>query len=759
MQAIGVSIGSNQTSVALAGTSPSTTYQFQIAASNASGVVTSPAPVTVTMPSAPLTAVATGPASIRLNWQDASTAETNLLVGFRDITSGSYDLFPGGTLSANTTNFIATNPPGFIALQPSRTYEFFIQFNVSGNRSATTPLATVTTQPLGAPQNLTAQVLSPSSIKLQWSDTSSNETGFVVSYWQQNVSSTDQFGQPAFVQFPGGTMSSNVTNFTATGLVPGDTYKFLVRSTADSSIGANSSSVTVTLPGPTSRKFHPAVVGSPIATYTVTASTFAGVADVITASNLPPGLNFTSGANQITGIPTQAGVYNTTLTAHYATWGNVSRALTFRVINPAGAPIVSAPIPKQTVNTNGALVSLPLGGFFADPDTEKAVRYVTSKGTFDVALYSTATPQTVSNYLNYVNRGDYDNTVIHRAPTSFVVQGGGYKAINSIFVKTPTDPSPTNEPGIQESAGTIAMAKLGGLPSSATDEWFFNIFDNSSILDDQSGGFTAFGRILGSGMGVINAIDSLPKATYTVTQSIGTNEFNNTFDNVPVDDVSAPPTIDFSKLVYIQTVSQISPLTYSITGNSMPQLVTASLNGSNLVVSTTNHFGGASVITITATDLEGNSVSTNVTVEINSPYTTWLNQYSLTDLAALPGANPDGDAFPNAVEFALNGSPTNADSSVVKSIPSLVTVSNQQYLALNFNMAKSLSGATVLVAGTTNVSNSNWPTVWTSNDASTNQVVQKVDQTNFWKMTVRDNTPIATNAPSRFLQLEVKLPQ
>ena len=212
----------------------------------------------------------------------------------------------------------------------------------------------------------------------------------------------------------------------------------------------------------------------------------------------------------------------------------------------------------------------------------------------------------------------------------------------------------------------------------------------------------------------------------------------------------------FSKLVYVQSITPIDPLAYSITGNSVPGIANASISGTNLLLSTTNHFGGTTVLTIMATDLDGNTLTTNITVEITSPYTTWLNQYGLTGANSLPGANLDADGHPNAVEFALNGSPTNSDAANIRSTTSIVTVSNQQYLALNFNMATNLGGATVLIKGTTNVADSNWPIVWTSNDSSTNQVVQKLNQTNYWKMTVRDNSPISTNAPQRFLQLQVQ---
>lgn len=138
--------------------------------------------------------------------------------------------------------------------------------------------------------------------------------------------------------------------------------------------------------------------------------------------------------------------------------------------------------------------------------------FETSLGNFCVELFDDVAPQTVNNFLTYVNGGDYDNTFIHRSVPGFVVQGGGFfYSSTQGAVAVPADAPVVNEFNRSNVRGTIAMAKLGGNPNSATNEWFFNLVDNGGLpaqLDTQNGGFTAFGRVVGNGMAVVDAMAS-----------------------------------------------------------------------------------------------------------------------------------------------------------------------------------------------------------------------------------------------------------
>jgi len=181
-------------------------------------------------------------------------------------------------------------------------------------------------------------------------------------------------------------------------------------------------------------------------------------------------------------------------------------------------------------------MALVIVGLFAELSGAAIVRFSTSVGNIDVRLFESATPISVENFLDYATTNRYVGTFIHRVPqrpasqgggsANFVVQGGGFLLNNSIFAATgiQTDPPIGNEPGISNVRGTLAFAKNA---AGATSQWFFNIGNNSS-LDAQD--FTVFGRVVGSGMTIVDAINNLP----TVNAAAAQNANGEDFDEIPV---------------------------------------------------------------------------------------------------------------------------------------------------------------------------------------------------------------------------------
>ncbi len=187
-------------------------------------------------------------------------------------------------------------------------------------------------------------------------------------------------------------------------------------------------------------------------------------------------------------------------------------------------------------------------GFAANP----VVRFHTDFGDIDVVLLKDIAPATVANFLGYVNRKEYDNTFIHRSVPSFVIQGGGYQYVNDSVVIVPQQQPIVNEFNISNTRGTLAMAKLGGDPNSATNQWFFNLGDNSANLDNQNGGFTVFGRVANSSS--LAAMDTIAAVPIYYAGTL--------FDHLPLKNYASGPVQD-SNLVHIISVVLIPELEIS----------------------------------------------------------------------------------------------------------------------------------------------------------------------------------------------------
>jgi peptidyl-prolyl cis-trans isomerase A (cyclophilin A) len=163
----------------------------------------------------------------------------------------------------------------------------------------------------------------------------------------------------------------------------------------------------------------------------------------------------------------------------------------------------------------GHLLALVTAAAMAAPalGQNTMLRWQTSMGPIDIQLYDTAAPKTVANFLGYVRSGAYVNSFFHRSVPNFVVQGGGFTwASANSGVQTIAAGAPVvNEFSATRSnlRGTVAMAKLGSGPDTATCQWFVNLANNAGNLDNQNGGFTVFGRVTTSGMAVFDQIAAL----------------------------------------------------------------------------------------------------------------------------------------------------------------------------------------------------------------------------------------------------------
>ena len=152
--------------------------------------------------------------------------------------------------------------------------------------------------------------------------------------------------------------------------------------------------------------------------------------------------------------------------------------------------------------------------------------HIASYGVITLELDAAKAPKSVENFLAYVNKGHYNNTIFHRVIPGFMVQGGGFEpGMTQKGTDAPIENEANN--GLKNANYTVAMARTSD-PHSATAQFFINVADNGFLNHTapsaQGWGYAVFGKVVG-GTDVVDKI----KAVKT-----GRKGFH---DDVPKDDV------------------------------------------------------------------------------------------------------------------------------------------------------------------------------------------------------------------------------
>ncbi len=142
----------------------------------------------------------------------------------------------------------------------------------------------------------------------------------------------------------------------------------------------------------------------------------------------------------------------------------------------------------------------------ADSGDPVTVLIATSEGDITVELLPAKAPETVANFLRYVDEGFYNGTIFHRVIDGFMIQGGGF---DQEYTKKQTHDPVMNEAdnGLSNLRGTIAMARTSD-PHSATAQFFINHTDNPALDHRNKGsgwGYAVYGKVTG-GMEVVDRI-------------------------------------------------------------------------------------------------------------------------------------------------------------------------------------------------------------------------------------------------------------
>ena len=744
----------NYTGYIVGGLAPATTYYFRLRGfkGTAANPTTPTAYTAVVSAATPATLAApTGLVATPLN-------ETNANLTFTDNTANNtgYEIYlrpAGGTFAYLGDMADGTTINTGSILAPGTTFEFQVRayYQNGGSRvySGYSNIASATT-PFFPPTNLTVtpSAATPYLISFSWTDNSAAESGSELEYRKQ--------GEPFFA-------SRKVVAANATSLAnlpefePGTVYEFRVRARLGNGgsayFPASGGIAAMTRNGFSSKPYAPIQVGT-FFYYQMATSSQAARTGWSTGA-LPPGLTFDSATGVLSGTPTTAGVYAVAMTANFASGPAHVLNLMLRILRPPAAPQIAAVIGAQTL-TQGGSGAVALDAKFADPDTESAVRMATTKGNVDIVFYSNTTPQTVANFLTY----DYSNVLFHRAPAGFVMQGGGFKTYASpdVFEHIATPAMVPNEPGIANTYGTIAMAKVGDNPDSATSEFFFNLGDNTANLDNQNGGFTVFGRVAAPSLGgTLAALAAVPTANYAVGLHSGplpTDIVGSSLTDLPIDQAPVPAAVDQSKLLKVTSVTALPVLTYAVSGNSNPSVASAAIVGNSVQLS--GLAPGSASITVTATDVDGNVTPQTFALTVQQTLAQWAAAQGVPGGQSGAADNPDYDALTNLQEWAFFGNPNLADAAAHLPTLALTPVTGAKFLEITFPVRKFAANLTYSVEASATLLPGDWTTIWTSPQGfAMPAVTAAVDQGDRTIVTVRDSAS-SPAAPRRFLRAKVQ---
>ncbi|CAN5534268.1 hypothetical protein BH10PLA1_BH10PLA1_07740 [soil metagenome] len=284
--------------------------------------------------------------------------------------------------------------------------------------------------------------------------------------------------------------------------------------------------------------------------------------------------------------------------------------------------------------------------------TSTLVELNTTLGLIDVRLTDDVTPNTVTNFLNYVNSGRYNNTIFHR-DSGNVIQAGGYTSPGVTSIATDAPIANEFQSGITTNIrGTIGMAK--GSPDGATSQFFFNLVDNSSSFDNplNQGGFTTFGTVTSATLSTMDAIGALP-----------VSHFNPPFDAMPLINFSGSGLPVASNFVIVKSAKVLGVFTDTVTFGDSSAVKAVIFTDGDGTVTTLGLRGGTGTITFGGSEVfesisRGRAIITGTNVTMNSLAITGATNAVLAIKAGRGDGSVDLNTFTAAGSMAAISAPT-----------------------------------------------------------------------------------------------------
>ena len=212
---------------------------------------------------------------------------------------------------------------------------------------------------------------------------------------------------------------------------------------------------------------------------------------------------------------------------------------------------------------------------------------------------------------------------------------------------------------------------------------------------------------------------------------------------IPASPLSLAATAASSRRINLTWTAPVGAASYRIEAKTSPSGTWSTL--ATLETSATNYTadnltpGTAYLFRVSALNSAGPSLpSAEAAATTLDPYASWFSQHFGSAPPSYT-ADPDADGLPNLLEYALNGTPTDATSAP---LPTAALVPSTSTLTLTFFRARAAAELTYTVQSSSNL------TTWTDLAINPGAVGQDV--------TVTDQPP--SNSPRRYLRLKVTTP-
>jgi len=567
------------------------------------------------------------------------------------------------------------------------------------------------------PHTLTAKAPVFGEIAIEWSDNSNDEDSYIL---QVRIPPQTDWSSL-------GSFDSGSKDITLTGGSPTTIYELRILSVNESGQAASKTAAVIMPDRFLNNPFTNISQGEPFSLQLIANNHSKSQSITYEASPLPNGLSIDPGTGIISGTALEDGYFNVILRAEYSSpeaTPSLAR-LALRITPALSAPQLKETVPDVKMIISARPYTIHLDSYFQDQDTRIAVRINTNYGNMVFSLFDKALPDPASNFLTYVDRGNYSNTIFHRSVNSQglnIIQSGSYNLKENKLISLPTDPPILNEPGIPNDRGTIAFARTSD-PNSATSGWYINVQDNPGL--DIGDSYTVFGRAINDSLSIIDRIASFPTGTHKLIL----NDNSYTLSDFPTTDGNPPSFDESGNLIKVRSIVRVPNISFEITSNSDPEIAQTRIENSGLTQKLTLKPGkiGATQLEISGTDIEGNTIKSSITIEVENNYDGWSTSEGLE-----PGSNgmydrPAEGIFNNLQSYAFGGKALDSNDDKDR-LPEIILLDSNGKMKPGIKLFHRKFVSDLKYSVQVSYDLENWSTIWSTSDGESSPLITNLQK-------------------------------